>query len=109
MEEFSVEPDSIAKRDFYNKLESLVKIVKEKLKTTLEQKDKEKIMKYITFIIISFQVDNIYSSAVKKSGLISVLKIFGFSEERAEKIKKLCNNGVSVALLALLIFKNLKK
>ena len=108
MEETALNNENIAKRDIYNKLESLVKIIKEKLKTTLEQKDKEKILKYITFIIISFQVDNIYTSTVHKSGIISVLKIFGFSEEKAEKIKSLCNNGVSIALLTLLIFKNLK-
>jgi len=99
--------NNIAKRDIYNKMENLVKIIKEKLKTTLGPEEKQKILKYITIIIISFQLDNLYSSTIHHSGLTSILKIFGFSEDKAEKLKGLCNNGVSVALLAILIFKNL--
>lgn len=99
----------VFKRDVYNKMENLAKIIKSKLQTSLGPEEKQKLLKYITIIIISFQVDQLYTKTVNKSGIISVLKIFGFDESKAEKIKSLCNNGVSVALLALLIFKNLKQ
>lgn len=90
-----------------DKIEKLVKLIKSKIKTTLESNDKQKILKYIALIIISFQVDNIYTHTINKSGIVSILKIFGFNEDKAEKIKSLCNNGVSLAVLTLLVYKNL--
>jgi len=99
----------IMKRNLYNKVEHLVKIIKAKTKTALEHNEKEKILRIISFIIISLQVDNLYSSVIPKSGIVSILKIFGLDEKKAEKIKGLCNNGVSVALLSILILKNLRQ
>jgi len=101
--------DEVMKRNIYNKLENLAKLIKEKMQSSLGQDEKEKILKYITLIIISFQVDNIYKKTTETSGILSILKLFGFEEEKAIKIKALCNGGANVALLAILIFKNLKR
>jgi len=98
----------ILKREIYNKMENLVKIIKIKMQSSLDDKEKDKILKYITLIIISFQVDNIYQKTTNASGLLSILKLFGFEEEKAEKIKKVFNGGANVALLSILIFKHLK-
>lgn len=101
--------DEIMKRNVYNKLENLAKLIKEKMQSSLGPDEKEKMLKYITLVIISFQVDNIYKKTTETSGILSILKLFGFEEEKAIKIKSLCSGSANIALLAILIFKNLKR
>jgi len=98
----------IMKRNLYNKLDSLVKNIKTRSKLDLEQKEKERIIKMITLVIITFQFDNLYSETLDKSGIVCILKMFGIDEFKAEKIKSKLNKGINICLLSLLIFKNLK-
>lgn len=103
-----MEVESSIKKDAYKKIENMIAFIKSQMKQSLGPKEKQRILKYIIVVIISIQVDNLYAKTVDQSGINALLELFGFEEKTSEKIKSLCNNGASVALLALLILNNLK-
>jgi len=100
--------NDVTKRNLYNKLENLIKNIKLKLNPTLEQAEKEQIIKYITLVLLIIKMDNVYKQSTNKSGLISILKIFGIEDKVAEKIKNIFNNGADITFVSLLIYKNIK-
>ncbi len=101
--------DDVFKRNLFNKMENLARTIKSKMQTSLGPEQKKHILSLITLMIISFEVDSLYTKTTNKSGIIELLKILGIGDKRADKIKSVYGGGVSIAILSLIIYNNLKK
>jgi len=94
----------IIKRDLYNKFGNFVGDIKKKINTDLNEEDKKRLLKQITYLILLFQMDNLYKDITNVSGLESILSLFGISEKNAISIRKMGTKSINIASLALLIF-----
>ena len=99
----------LLKRISFNRIDSVVKNIREKLQKDMTEEDKKKIIKKIALVIMIFQLDSLYQKITDTSGIISVLQVFGFGEEKAEKIRNLGVGSMNVATLAMMIFKFLRE
>jgi len=99
----------LIKRDLFNKFESIIQRIKEKIRNDLTEEDKKDIIKKIALVIVLFQVDSLYKNITDVSGIVAILNSFGLSEKNSEIIRNLGLNGMNIATLAIMIFKFLKE
>jgi hypothetical protein len=100
--------EDVIKRDLYNKFSEFLVNIKKKINNDLTEDEKKKILKQITCLILLFQMDNLYEDITNKSGIESILQLFGLSEKKASNIRKLGSKSINITSLALLIFTYLK-
>lgn len=99
----------VAKRNLYNKLENMVRTVKLSINVKNTPEERKKLIKKIGLIIAAFQIDLLYSQLTDVSGIASLLSIFGLPTSFATKIKNLGYSSVSIATLAVMIYKFLNE
>lgn len=99
----------LLKRISFNQIDDIVKNIRQKFNKDMSEEDKKKIIKKIALVIMVFQVDSLYQKITDTSGIISILQIFGFGEEKAEKMRNLGVGGINVVTLAVMIFKFLRE
>jgi len=99
----------LLKRASFNHIDGIIKSIREKLQKDMSDEDKKKIIKKIALVIMIFQLDSLYQKMTDTSGIVSILQVFGFGEEKAEKIRSLGVGGMNVATLAMMIFKFLRE
>ena len=99
----------LLKRASFNQIDGLVKSIREKLQKDMTDEDKKKIIKKIALVIMVFQLDSLYQKITDTSGIIAILQVFGFGEEKAEKIRNMGIGGINIITLAMMIFKFLRE
>ncbi len=100
--------EDVIKRDLYNKFSEFLVDFKKKINNDLTEDEKKKILKQITCLILLFQMDNLYKGITNKSGIESILQLFGLNEKNASNIRKLGSKSINITSLALFIFTYLK-
>jgi len=99
----------ILKRDCFNKLDTIAKIIKNKLDNKLTVDNKKKVVKKLGIIILISNTDNLYLQLTGKSGLESIFEILGFENDFAKKLKNIGIGGGTFLTLLSLIYKYLKE
>lgn len=95
----------ILKRNAFNKVEKLINYFKSKGNITEEEK--QKIIKAIVIVIIICLMDNLYNNVTETSGIESLIKLFGISDEKAKKIRNIGINSANITTLSIIIYKYL--
>jgi hypothetical protein len=101
--------EDVIKRDLYNKFSDFVENIKKKINNDLTDEDKKKLLKKITYLILLFQMDNLYKDITDVSGIESILNLFGLSKKNSDIVRKMGSKGINIVSLALLIFTYLKE
>lgn len=99
----------LLKRDLFNKFDSSVIKIRKKIGEEMTENEKKIILKKIAMIIVLFQVDSLYKNITSKSGILSVLQLFGIDEKNGEKIRKFSEGGINIVTLTIIIFNYLRK
>ena len=99
----------VFKRDAYNKIESLVQKIRDKLQKDMTPEERKRLLKKIAMVIMLFQVDMLYQKTTNTSGIVAILNSFGLTDRQAEKVKSLFLSGANVATLAIMIYKFMKE